>query len=355
MTTENPAEQLAQTIASLQNDVNSLQSKARLADTRNNLENFDMAVNGLPAQLQELRTRGYVFEKDLEAEASALASRWAPMHSSILSMIDSETAQIQPSLAATEAQMLEVTSWRDNPPAVQPMIVQARSMVDNLNSKVDAVQRNVTGMYDAFKAEVDKLDAHLKQIDWTLQQLAEASFRLLATEGAINAVQAVWCKQGKQTSEDPSGVLYLTDQRVLFEQKQEIATKKILFIATEKQKVQKLALDAPTSAIDSAKATKQGLLGHEDHLDVAFATGAPVRSAHFHINGQDSNAWRTLLERAKTRDFDAGRVTPIDQAQSDRVKAAPSKCPNCGGAITQAILRGMDSIKCEFCGTLIRL
>ena len=178
-----------------------------------------------------------MFEKDLEAQASALASRWAPMHSSILSMIDSQTAQIQPSLAATEAQMLQVTSWSSNPLAVQPMIVQARSMVDTLNSRVDAIQRNVTGMYDAFKAEVDKLDAHLKQIDWTLQQLAEASFRLLATEGAIDAVQAVWCKQGKQTNEDPSGVLYLTDQRVLFEQKQEIATKKFLFVTTEKQKV----------------------------------------------------------------------------------------------------------------------
>jgi hypothetical protein len=35
--------------------------------------------------------------------------------------------------------------------------------------------------------------------------------------------------------------------------------------------------------------------------------------------------------------------------------SAPTKCPNCGGTITQAVVRGQSEIKCEFCGSVIRL
>jgi ribosomal protein S27E len=45
----------------------------------------------------------------------------------------------------------------------------------------------------------------------------------------------------------------------------------------------------------------------------------------------------------------------LDQASVDKIKAAPGKCPSCGGTITTVVLRGMDSITCEFCGAVIRL
>ena len=45
------------------------------------------------------------------------------------------------------------------------------------------------------------------------------------------AVRATWQKGGE---DNPQGILYLTDQRLLFEQKQEIGAKKVLFITTEK-------------------------------------------------------------------------------------------------------------------------
>ena len=169
------------------------------------------------------------------------------------------------------------------------------------------------------------------------------------------AVPAVWCRQGKQAKDDPEGVLLLTDQRLLFEQKQEVVTKKVLFVATAKQKVQKLLVDTPIGKTDSVNGTKQGLMGHEDHIDVTFVSGAPLRSAHFHINGQDCNLWQGLIGRAKAGDFDRDRTVMPDAAQIERVKTAPTKCPNCGGAITETVLRGMDSITCGFCGTVIRL
>ncbi len=355
MSTDNPVEQLANDVRSLQSELDSLQSKVRLASARDTLEDLESAASGLAQRVKELRARGYVFEKGLEDQATDLANRWSSLRPMIVQQIDSQAAALALDMNSLESQMAQLNAWASDPDVARPMVTQLQQSLSALASKTDAVERSMTGMYDQFKDQLDKLGEHLQQIDWMLTRLAEASFQLVPSEGGINAVAAVWSKQGKQSKDDPEGVLFLSDQRVLFEQNQEIATKKVLFIATEKQKVQKLLLDVPVAKLENAKASKQGFLSHEDHLDLNFAAGAPVRSAHFHINGQACEQWQALLGRAKARDFDRDRAVAIDTEQIERVKAAPTHCPNCGSPITQTVLRGMDSLKCEYCGNIIRL
>jgi hypothetical protein len=209
-------------------------------------------------------------------------------------------------------------------------------------------------MYDQFNNQVYAATKHLNEIEYLVTQLAEASFQLLPTEAGIAAVKAVWCKTGKEQKEDPEGVLYLTDQRLLFEQKEEIATKKVLFVVTEKKKVQGLLLEAPVALVDKVDTSKQGMLKNEDHIELRFLSGAPLQVTHFHI-WQENAAWQALINRAKSKDFDKGRAVALDQAALDKVKAAPAQCPSCGGNITTVVLRGMDSINCEYCGFVIRL
>jgi hypothetical protein len=209
-------------------------------------------------------------------------------------------------------------------------------------------------MYDHINSEVTKFTSHLSELEFLVAQLAEASFQLLPTEGGIAAIKGIWCKTGKEQKGDPEGILYLTDQRILFEQNEEIVTKKVLFVATEKQKVQQLLVECPVALVEKVDLSKQGLLKNEDHIEVRFASGAPVEVAHFHI-WQDNVTWQQLINRAKSKDFDKGRAVGIDQAAMDKVKAAPSQCPSCGGTITQVVMRGMDSLTCEYCGFVIRL
>ena len=68
---------------------------------------------------------------------------------------------------------------------------------------------------------------------------------------------ANWKKPGDK--DGVGGVLFLTDQRLLFEQKEEVVTKKVLFIATEKQKVQALAWEIPVANIATAAALSGAL------------------------------------------------------------------------------------------------
>jgi hypothetical protein len=354
MTTSNPNQQLAEDINALQFKIGNLQEGVRLTKARDAVGDMQTTVNGMAARLSGLRGRGYVFEKDLESQAKALGESWALLNPNVQKQIDAQSATLVNALRPIELQMPQLAASAGNPAAAGGLLRTLQAAAGQVEDQVAAAERAVEAMYDQFDNQVQAAAKHLDEIDYMLTQLAEATFQLLPTEAGIAAVKAVWCKTGKEQKEDPDGVLYLTDQRLIFEHKEEVATKKVLFIATEKQKVQQLELETPVALVDTIATSRQGMLKNEDHIEIRFKTGAPVESAHFHI-WQENSAWQALINRAKAKDFDAGRAVALDQAAVDRVKAAPSQCPNCGGNITQIVLRGQDSLKCEYCGFVIRL
>ncbi len=353
MATPNPIQQLADDIHEVQSKISDLQEGVRLTDARDAIGDLQTTVNGLAQRIAGLRPRGYVFEKDLEGQASTLVQQWTVLYPTLTAQVNSQASSLEMVFRPLQVQSSQL-SGQENNPAVRPQVAGLQAAASALEGNVEAAERSIEGMYSQFNTQVNALANHLNEIDWMLNQIAEASFKLLPTEAGIAAVKAVWCKSGKEQKDDPEGVLYLTDQRLLFEQKEEVATKKVLFVATEKKTVQGLQMEVPASQVDTVTTSKQGLLKNEDHIEIRFLPGAPVELAHFHI-WRENTAWQALINRAKAKDFDAGRAVPIDQAAVDKVKAAPSQCPNCGGNINQVILRGQDSLKCEYCGFVIRL
>jgi hypothetical protein len=354
MTTPNPAQEIASEINTLQSKIGDLQEHVRLTSVRDAIEDLQTTVNGMAQRIATLRTRGYVFEKDLESQAKAFAESWALLYPNLQAQVNSQSTTLINALRPIELQMPQLAASAGNPGMARGLLNTLQSSTSMLEDQVSAAEKAIEGMYDTFSNQVSSATRHLEEIEYLVQQLSEASFQMLPTEAGIAAVKAVWCKTGKQQKDDPEGVLYLTDQRILFEQKEEIATKKVLFVTTEKQKVQNLQLETPVSLVEKVDTSKQGLLKNEDHIEIRFGSGAPMELVHFHI-WQDNNTWQALINRAKSKDFDGGRAVAIDQTAVDKVKAAPSQCPSCGGNITKPVMRGQDSMTCEYCGFVIRL
>lgn len=352
--TPSPAQQISSEISSLQSKIGSLQESVRLTKARDAVEDVQTTIHGMAQRITSLRTRGYAFEKDLENQAQSFVGAWGLLCPNVQTQINMQSNSLMSSLRPIEMQMPQLSAMASNPAMARGMLNSMTAAADQVEGQVSAAERSISGMYDKFNSQVYAVTKHLDEIDSMLTQLAEATFKLLPTEGGIAAVKATWCKSGKEQKDDPEGVLFLTDQRLLFEQKEEIATKKVLFVVTEKKKVQNLLLESPVAVVEKADPSKQGLMKNEDHIEIRFGSGAPVQMAHFHI-WQDGAAWQGLINRAKTKDFEQGRAVAVDQAAVEKVKAAPSQCPSCGGNITTVVLRGMDTITCEYCGFVIRL
>ena len=354
MSDQSLAERLSAEIRSQQNTYNTLQSAARLTELRDEVGTLESTTSGLGQSVADLRMRGYVFERSMEEKGASLAHRWSAMSTSVQQQINQQAIWLQMELRPVDTLMVQLLASESSPDTAQPLLAQAKAAMSALQAQVDGAESSIRSMYDDLQQEGRSFTARVQQIQWLLTQLAEASFPLLAGESAIAGVKATWVQRDKEDKSDPKGVLLLTDQRLLFEQKQEIATRKVLFITTEKQKVQKLLLSLNVADIGNATASKQGLFGHEDHLWVEMAHPAAVHSGHFHLDGQDCDVWQGLVSRAKSRDFDRER-TDSPQAETIKVPVLPDRCPGCGGAITQPATRGMEMITCAYCGRVIRL
>jgi hypothetical protein len=347
-----PGEETAKRVRKLQAKVVELQSRVRLTRVHDSVEDVGTQAESLPQRVADVRSRGYVFERALQDKAADLEQRWLTLREQIRQRMEQETAALRRDLPAVESLLKEIETRAAQPSSVESMLQRAERAVEALDSKAKAAADSIGGMYDQIETQVHDLAGHLDRVEWTLSQLDEATFKLLSTEGIIAAVRATW---DKDRDDRPQGILFLSDQRLLFEQKQDIATKKILFITTEKEKVQELRLDVPLGHVDRVEATRQGLLGHEDHLDVEFSSQGPCRNAHFHIDGQRSDAWQGMVGRAQSGDYDLDRAVTLDKETVERARKAPTRCPVCNGPITQPVLRGMDRITCEYCGHVIRL
>jgi DNA repair exonuclease SbcCD ATPase subunit len=351
MSAQTPSEDLASKISSIQSRISQLQEAVQLTSARDSIEDLQTTVNNLSQRIAALRSKGYAFDKNLEGQAADYQKQWQELSPSVTQQINNQASSLQAAIRTLEAWASQLIS---NPSAAQSAVTSLEADVQVLEDKVAAAERTISGMYNQFYSQVGILQSRLQRIEWMMTELSEATFQLLPTESGIMAVKAVWARTGEEKKDDPEGVLYLTDQRLIFEQKEEVATKKVLFIATEKQKIQDLMLDMPVGLVEGIEISKKGLMKNEDHIALKCAAGAPVNEARFHI-WQSNEEWQSLINRAKAGEFDKDRAIEIDQETLDKVKSVPGQCPSCGGKIDQVVMRGMDSITCEFCGSVIRL
>jgi hypothetical protein len=336
---------------------NAIQGKLMLTQVNDDLEDIDGAINALPVNIDNVRARGYMFKSYLERKAERLAQQWSDLK-----------PQVQASLAS------QASALRVEAAGVQNALNRrqlATAALSTLETKVGAAIRNLQGMYDTLDSNVNQTQRQIDDISWTLQQIEQASFSLMATEAPVEAVPASFKRDGAKDS--LNGVLYLTDRRLIFEQKEEVAAKKVLFITTSKEKVQELVWEVPAGQIAKAVGSKRGFMNKDDYLTVTVAEGAhfrgpdgqplraadayarPMTSIDIHLKGETGEAWQGFIGRVKSGEIDKERTVPVDQAVIEAVSNAPTKCPNCGATITQTIMRGQTELTCEFCGSVIRL
>ncbi len=295
------AEEIASEISSLQSHVADLQSRASLTDVQADVSQLDQQLSKMAQTLESVRKQGYVYGGDIDAKLYDLMSQWQSVKPQVDNAIYQQGYALSQSAAALHGPLSQLAARQGNAGQARSLLPSVQSSVSSLLSNANQVENNIRTMYSNIESEASALDSRLWRIDNTMKLVAGAKFKLADGESAVTAVKAKLDKDGK---DDPEGNLFLTDKRLIFEQKQEIAKKKVLFVVTEKELVQQVLIDTPLSAVTSVKASKKGLFGNEDHLDV----DSGGQSAHFHIDGQDSKEWQALIEKAKSGGLESERA-----------------------------------------------
>ncbi len=326
-------------ILSLQSEVNALQDEVMLKEARDELARLENELSEIERQLAQVRARGYLIEKDLEADLTVLSAQWERVKSNAQVTLDHQSRLLGESMSGIQKELARLVGLSGNLAAARPLYMQVKSAVASLQSQADAAVDTVLAQYDEYGDEVESLSAHLAWIDWMLAALSSASFRLQASESGVAAVEALYLSPN---SEPENGILFLTDQRLLWEDRVGAYELKVEAHLSTIEEVQKEEVASETE-------------GAYQRLNFRFRAPAALHTAQFRLSQPVADEWLKMVGRARSGGYAEDRAVPVSAEELERIRNAPQQCSNCGAAFTAPILRGQAEIICEYCGVVSRI
>jgi hypothetical protein len=345
------SEEMLSQVTAIQDKFEQLESQAQLSDVYTAIGNIDAKLTDLPFELESMRDRGYVHSGQLEDKLEALDDKWDEVRPRVEEALESQIRRLDRELEQTERQVDNLN------PSNAAAVRSADSAVDGLERRISSARSAVDGLYDGMESELYAIEHQIGAVRQMLELLdGSQEIKLREAEGPLLAVKTIWHQDGE---EGPEGVLFLTDLRLLFEQREEVVTKKRLGIfKAESEMVQKLLIETEVHEIESINHKEEGGflgMGKDDIIELVFAASASLSRARFHLKGQDSADWAAMIKRVQTGEVDEDRSDEyVEELEASGVTSAsfPTQCPTCFAAVPEQP-RGVTSYTCEFCGAVI--
>ncbi len=339
--------------------------RATLGSLYGGLDTLTTQLNGLLTGISDLRARGYRYGRGWESQIASLQGAWARQREEATRILEDERRNLES--ASYDIQNLLNRAMRES-----GLAAAADSRVNEFERRIADAERRVYGVYEGTRQAAGNLRAELDEAETVIEALESASFQLFPEESGLHVCKAEWYARGAEPLE---GLLFLTDARLLFEQRQEVVTKKVLFFKTEKKMEQELLWYAPIGGIEvvGMEDKKELLKARKELLILRLEGGDAPQEVTLNLMDARNEAWARLIKRAQEGQFDFERAdavqptapagglgpaaeAPVAETASPPAETAPlpTKCPSCGAALP-TIYKGMREIRCAYCDTLIRL
>jgi len=169
----------------------------------------------------------------------------------------------------------------------------------------------------------------LTDITWYLDQKDEASFKFRRVNHSFWQPKPNGLKRGKGKNR-PDGILYLTDQRLVFEQKE--TTGKTLACSAEK--VSRTKWEIPLNLIAEVKPNIK--VSSAARICCTSRSNQAPQFSQITVEvkgGVACKFWAAQIQRMISGNTkDETRYSP-DADELEAIKKAPTACPSCGGTL----------------------
>lgn len=324
---------------------------AALASLSREITDVSAKVRSLSSDIARIRERRYVFSKYLEHKAEVVQEHWQPSAEQAQERIESERAALQQDIEQANVLIQKAEMVANNPKVQLDILPMIENAVTQLETKTKAATDQIKALYSPHLADINQTVEQLRKINWYLNQRDEASFSFLAGESVFLAADAEWVVTG-QGGKDPDGILFLTDQRLVFEQKE--TTGKTLGLFGGK-KAHEMKWEVPLNQIEKVEAENKGLFGGKDMLNFTLGSGAryPIMTVEVK-GGVQSKFWAAQINRMVSGETDDERAIQPDPEMIAAIRSAPTACHVCGATLPR-LIANQTQISCEYCGAVIRL
>ncbi|NLD42768.1 MAG: hypothetical protein GX657_04650, partial [Chloroflexi bacterium] len=222
------------TISLLESRLQRLQADALFTRDRDRLADADGLLAALPARVAGLRSRRYVYHAGIEEQIKELAAQWPAARRLADGNLQIQAAALRAEVAQAAEAVGRLSALKTRPlSTARPTIDRVETQVKAVESKVQAQQKSIAAAYEPLLDQAQAIERQVKQCERNLDWLDGATFHLSVGESLVDATEARQVTGDDETE----GILFLTDQRLLFERREKEARKKILFITTASELV----------------------------------------------------------------------------------------------------------------------
>ena len=182
----------------------------------------------------------------------------------------------------------------------------------------------------AFSAAADKasdLTAELETAEFAVDKVDSACFKLEPEENVYIVARAEWL----EGPDKPEGFFFLTDRRLIFEQNEEVAAAKVLFITTKKEKVQKMLWAFPIGQVEEIKSEDRGGvfgLGAKELVLLKFDDAPhnmPLNNTIHVKEGATNDVWNKAIMLVKSGQIEQERFGVKEASAAVAAAAAETK------------------------------
>lgn len=348
MTEENP---IVQQYHTLRTRFQTLRDQADLSDLQREVADLTTKVGTLPADISRIRTRGYAFAAYLEQKAEVLAQQWAAVADEVKRELAAHQRRLRGELSQVEQTVEKADAFAHKPDFLASRMDELERALGDAEGMVKAAVDAVSGLFATLRSDIYGTFSQLDQINGYMDQRDEASFAFLAGEAVFLTAKAEWVVSGKG-GQDPDGILFLTDQRLIFEQKEKTGKRLGLFGGKNTQEVE---WEIPLHQIEKVEAENKGFFGGKDMLYFTLGAGAPHAQLTLEVKGGvNCKFWRDQINRMISGGTQDERAIAPDPELIEALRNAPAACNICGGTLPR-LVAGQTQITCAFCGSVIRI
>jgi hypothetical protein len=341
-------------ISSLDFSIRNVQRDVTMSSLSGEVNRISQDLVKQSTRLKELRDQGYVFDDELELKIKQNNANWQRIKPSIENDIRSYVNKLKTEMNQVDETMRRLKSLSASPVMAEPQIKRAKDSLDILSKNAKAANDAVSSRFSAIKNDVNAINTRLSAVEWMMNELHQASFKLMGVEAPVSALKVSWYHDGKESKDDPEGILFLTDQRVIFEIHEKIVKKKVLFVTTASEIERRVGFETILAHVERAEHFQEGALKGKSHLRLIFTSQGPYSQTQFRVNSGTNSEFCRLISRIQSGELLKNRTEEVDQESLERLRNVPSQCPSCGGLVTQKVLRGQNEINCEYCGFVMR-
>jgi len=351
--TKSPAQLRAERFETLRSRWAGLSGRTTLAYLNDEIEDTAGKVEALPHRIAELRKRGHCYSSSWEARAQTLAGSWPERRRDAIRILREQARSL-------EGLGKEIQELCDHSMLSDSALDRLENRLQQLESQIGGAERSVRGTFDTLGAQMGELERELGAVEFMLDSLDTASFDIYPDEHGVAVCKATWTNH----PDEPEGLLFLTAGRLIFEQREKKAKKKVLFITTESELLQEKLWESPIGNVGDLEAEdKKKFLSRKELLHLGFReyTSGLHGDVSLQLHDTSNEEWVGLIKRVQTGEIEADRhgapaaaEAPVDAGPPAPTKEIPTKCPACGGKLPP-VVKGMRELVCEYCNTSVRL